>query len=164
MHFWLICDCVDGNIARVKKTTGPMGEFIDAQSGYVVSAFCYMGLGFAAFYTTRYSEYNIWFLALGVIASISNILSRLIHQKFIVSRLKMNNGIDEVTIEEEKKFSFQRLRKRIGKEVGLSGMFMVLIIIAQIFKIYDFVVAFYFLFCALSLLLVIIRYSFKAKL
>lgn len=34
IHFWMICDCCDGNIARVKKTTGPMGEFIDVQSGY----------------------------------------------------------------------------------------------------------------------------------
>lgn len=163
IHFWMICDCVDGNIARVKKTTGPMGEFIDAQSGYIISAFCYFGLGVAAFYTTQYREYAILLIALGGISSISNILSRLIHQKYTVAKIKMNNGEDEVQKEEQEKLSFQSLRRRIGKEVGLSGMFMVLVILCQVFKIYDYVTMFYFLFCVLSLLVVIARYSLKAK-
>ena len=161
-HLWMICDCVDGNIARVKKTTGPMGEFIDAQIGYIISAFCYFGLGVAAYYTTRFSFYAVLFIALGGISSISNILSRLIHQKYTVSRIKLS-GKDEVSIEESKAFSFQKIRRRIGKELGLSGLFMVLVIIGQVFKIYDYISVFYFVFCTSSLLLVIFKYSLKAK-
>ena len=163
IHFWMICDCVDGNIARVKKTTGPMGEFIDAQSGYIISAFCYFGLGVAAYYTTGFTQCSILFLALGGVSSIANILSRLIHQKYSVAQIKICKGEDQVQKEEKEKFSFQNLRRRIGKEVGLSGMFMVLVILCQIFRIYDYVTLFYFLFCTGSLLLVIIRYSLKAK-
>ncbi|MBR3099235.1 MAG: CDP-alcohol phosphatidyltransferase family protein [Clostridia bacterium] len=163
IHFWMICDCVDGNIARVKKTTGPMGEFIDAQSGYIISAFCYFGLGVAAFYTTRFSQYSTLLLTLGSIASIANILSRLIHQKYTVAQINSNGGKNEVQIEEKDSSSFQSLRRRIGKEIGLSGMFMILVVLCQIFKIYDYVTVFYFLFCMVSLLVVIARYSIKAK-
>ena len=163
VHFWMICDCVDGNIARVKKTTGPMGEFIDAQSGYIISAFCYFGLGCAAYYTTQFTDFSILFIALGGVASIANILSRLIHQKFTVAQIKENDGEDEVQKEEQKRMSFQNLRRRIGKEIGLSGMFMILVILCQVFKIYDYVTIFYFLFCAGSLGIVILRYSLKAK-
>lgn len=164
IHFWMICDCVDGNIARVKKTTGPMGEFIDAQSGYIISAFCYFGLGVAAYFTTKYIDHAVLFLALGSVSSITNVLSRLIHQKFTVAQIKVNGGEDTVRKEEQEKFSFQSLRRRIGKEIGLSGMFMILVILCQIFKIYDYVTVFYFLFCIVSLGVVILRYSIKAKL
>lgn len=163
VHFWMIFDCVDGNIARVTKTTSPMGEFIDAQSGYIISAFCYFGLGVSAYYTTRYREYSIILLSFGCIASIANILSRLIHQKYTVSQMKEYNGEDIVKKEEDRRFSFQNLRRRVGKEIGLSGMFMVLVILCQALKVYDYVIVFYFLFCTLSLLIVILRYSIKAK-
>lgn len=163
IHLWMICDCVDGNIARVKKTTGPMGEFIDAQSGYIISAFCYFGLGVAAYYTTKYTNYNVLLLSFGGVASIANILSRLIHQKFTVAQIKVNGGEDAVQKEEQEKLSFQSRRRRIGKEIGLSGLFMILVILCQIFKIYDFVTVFYFLFCVGGLGIVILRYSLKAK-
>lgn len=162
VHLWMICDCVDGNIARVKKTTGPMGEFIDAQSGYVISAFCYFGIGVAAYYTTSYPWFSILFLLMGSIASIANILARLIHQKYTVEKIKAS-GDDEVYKQEQNRNSFQSWRRRIGKEVGLSGAFMILVVLCQIFKIYDYIIAFYFFFCVGSLLLVIIQYSLKAK-
>ena len=140
-----------------------MGEFIDAQSGYIISAFCYFGLGVAAYYTTKFTRYNMFFLALGGVSSIANILSRLIHQKFTVAQIKANGGEDAVQREEQERFSFQSMRRRIGKEIGLSGMFMILVALCQIFKIYDYVTVFYFLFCAGSLGIVILRYSLKAK-
>lgn len=162
-HIWMICDCVDGNIARVKKTTGPKGEFIDALSGYVISAFSYFGLGVAAYYTTKHTDYSVLFMALGGIASIANILSRLIHQKYTVAQIKISGGEDKIQKEEQQKNSFQSLRRRIGKEIGLSGLFMVLIILCQIFKIYDVVSVFYCLFCSVGLCIVILRYSMKAR-
>ena len=33
-NFWLVLDCVDGNIARVKKKKNFMGDFFDAVAGY----------------------------------------------------------------------------------------------------------------------------------
>ena len=33
-NFWLVLDCVDGNIARVKKVKTFMGDFFDAVAGY----------------------------------------------------------------------------------------------------------------------------------
>jgi hypothetical protein len=87
----------------------------------------------------------------------------VIHQKFTVAQIKVNGGEDEVQKEEQEKFSFQSLRRRIGKEIALSGMFMILVILCQLFEIYDYVTVFYFLFCVGSLGIVILRYSLKAK-
>lgn len=162
VHFWMICDCVDGNIARVKKTTGPMGEFIDAQSGYIISAFCYFGLGVAAYYTTRFTQHVVLFIIFGGIASIANILSRLIHQKYTVAQIKIKEQ-DVIQKEEHEEFSFQSLRRRIGKEIGLSGLFMILVVLCQLFMIYDYVTLFYFLFCVVSLLVVVAKYSINAR-
>ena len=37
VELWLVMDCVDGNIARVKKTSSPMGGCIDAHSAAILS-------------------------------------------------------------------------------------------------------------------------------
>ena len=36
INFWIVLDCVDGNIARILKKESRSGEFFDAVSGYVV--------------------------------------------------------------------------------------------------------------------------------
>lgn len=162
IHLWMILDCVDGNIARVKKTASTMGEFVDAQSGYVISAFCYMGFAMSAYYTTGYEKYAVCLIVLGAIASISNVLSRLIHQKYQVSIMKNSKSDNSVEKSPESISFFSRLRKRLGKELGLSGAFMIITIPCQIFKLYDFVTVFYFLFCTASLFAVLFYYSIKS--
>ena len=51
-NFWLVLDCVDGNIARVKKTKTFMGDFFDAVAGYGPFSFTTVALGVAAFHTS----------------------------------------------------------------------------------------------------------------
>lgn len=78
---WLILDHVDGNIARYNNTQSLCGEFLDSLAGYFTIAFFPIFLGLAAYFDDQSG--NEWvFLLLGGIASITNILPRLVYQKF----------------------------------------------------------------------------------
>lgn len=166
IELWLVMDAVDGNIARVRKTASPMGEFIDAESGYFMSAFVYFSLGMAAYFTSSILPEDcryIW-IVFGAIASISNILPRLIHQKYIAVVLNADiEKKDFMKKTEKKKGAIQFIRRRIGKELGLSGLFMPLLVLGQIFKIYDWICIFYLLFSLAALAGTTLMYSIKAK-
>lgn len=158
INLWLIFDCVDGNIARVKKTSSSMGEFIDAISGYFISAFIYFSAGVSAYNTTiLFSYYSIYFIILGAIASISGILIRLIFQKYINSKeVKEDNKKTEKNI-------ISYLKNRLDKELGISGLVMPFLIIALIFRLFDVFTLFYFAFNLVILIAMTIYYSIKAK-
>lgn len=94
VNFWIVLDCVDGNIARFRKTSGNYGQILDAINGYIINALLFLSVGVGAF---NYSEVSFnsvnqllhlkldrsILITLGALASLSNILSRLIYHKFI---------------------------------------------------------------------------------
>ncbi|MGL1890178.1 MAG: CDP-alcohol phosphatidyltransferase family protein [Spirochaetaceae bacterium] len=77
-NFWVILDCVDGNIARYKKTFSQYGEFIDAVGGYFATTFLFSSLGYLSY--RLFDDPN--YLILGFWATISSLFSRLLYQKF----------------------------------------------------------------------------------
>ena len=66
-NFWLVLDCVDGNIARVKKVKTFMGDFYDAVAGYGPFSFTTIALGVAAYHTSFLvsEEYRVWLILIG---------------------------------------------------------------------------------------------------
>lgn len=80
-NFWIILDCVDGNIARYKKTFSKYGEFIDAVGGYFATTFLFSSIGYLAYRVVE-SETPELFLILGFWATISSLFSRLLYQKY----------------------------------------------------------------------------------
>ena len=103
VELWLVMDCVDGNIARVKKTSSPMGGCIDAFSGYFITAFVFFSVGVAACYSTRFTEHAGLWVAMGGLSSAFGLLARLIHQKYTYCVLELKkiekNGADGKNIE-----------------------------------------------------------------
>lgn len=160
LNLWAILDCVDGNVARVTKSQSSKGAFMDAESGYFVCAFVYLSFGIAAFHTTTLTVFpnNYIFIILGAIASISDILSRLIHQKYVSS---VDQSEDKRMI--DKKTSVLLIRKRVSTELGIAGFVLLGGIIAQIFNLYNVLIIFYSAFCFLTLASTFIIYSLKAK-
>lgn len=161
IEIWMILDCTDGNIARLTKTFSPYGEFIDALSGYIISAFSLFGIGVSAFYTANIVfGRNEIYLIIGGISSICNILPRLIYQKYLVSECIANNRV--VVLEERKseinEINFSSIRRRLEKEIGMSGLFMVLIIFSILYEIFDLISIIYFIFTTIGCLIVLIRY------
>lgn len=160
LNFWAVLDCVDGNIARVTKTQSEKGAFMDAESGYMVCAFVYLAFGMAAYRTSALGLFpdKTAFIVIGAVASISDILARLIHQKYVSTVREETKG------ENVSQSRIGKLRKRVSTELGIAGFVLLGSILAQIFNLFDLLTVFYGAFCLLSLLAVVVLYSKKAKL
>lgn len=241
VELWLVMDCVDGNIARVKKTSSPMGGCIDAFSGYFITAFVFFSVGVAACYSTRFAEHTGLWVAMGGLSSAFGLLARLIHQKYtycvLESQRSEKNGADGKNIEkswgnmevnrgsgethrtngetniadkethraneEENRESWKMhrtneetnrekgennrkngaktatgkentellekggrlsyLRSRLDKEIGISGLFMPFLIVACIFRLYDVMTVFYFIFQGAGALAAAVYYALKTR-
>lgn len=163
INLWLILDCVDGNIARVKKQKTTYGEFVDDMSGYYTVAFIYLAIGMCV--------YNVggvlihqgckWMLTAGAIASICDILARLINKDYVnFSQNRPDYIQDDYQTESKRSLSF--VRRRIGKELGISGLFMPMTIICAIYHAYDILIFFYLLFNGFALLSTSVICIYKA--
>lgn len=163
INFWLILDCVDGNIARCRKQQTTYGEFIDDIGGYFVVAFVYLALGLCVFNIGGYliGVGNKWILVAGAVACICDILARLINKNYVNFSMNRQDYMQENYLTESKK-SLGYLRRRIGKELGVSGLFMPLTIICAITHTYDLMVLFYLLFNAFALVSTTVIYIYMA--
>lgn len=168
-NFWLVLDCVDGNIARVKKVKTFMGDFYDAVAGYGPFAFTTFGLGMAAYHTTNIlsPKYSYIFIIIGAIGAILNTYTRLIHQKYLTCYFAGKNRIGELddidlTDTDDKK-SFAYIREQIDKNFGVAGLFMPWLFVALFTDTFDVMVTIYTLYYTLSFIAVCVLYCKKAK-
>lgn len=163
IEFWLILDCVDGNIARFTKTASEKGEFFDSVSGYFTFSFVFLSLGIAAFHTLDIfpEKYKYLLIVLGAIASSSNILFRLIHQKFINMSFLFTKDL-------QKSFNYSNDLKSIVGDCltwiinQLEGLFLPWLIFAYIFDLYYQIVIFYCFYYVSALSVYSIMYCYKA--
>ncbi len=163
INVWLILDCVDGNIARCRKQKTIYGEFVDDIGGYYVVAFIYLAIAFCVYNIggLLVEEGNKWILAAGGVACICDILARLINKDYVnFSKNRTDYIQDDYRTESKKSLSY--VRRRVGKELGVSGLFMPLTIICAIWHCYDLLVFFYLLFNGFALLSTTIIYIYKA--
>lgn len=169
INFWLVLDCVDGNIARCCKTSSYMGEFYDAIGGYSAIAFSMIGIGVAAYNTNSILPDNqaYWFIIIGSLGAILNIFSRLIYQRYtnavFTTNLKVGASNDMPENYTEDKKSFAYIRERFDKEFGISGLFMVLILIAPFINRFDVVCVLYSAYYIFAFCITFYMYCVKAK-
>ena len=166
---WQILDCVDGTIARTTKKTSSMGEFIDAQSGYTIMAFIFICVGFAGFYTSVLvpEQYRYLIIFIGGISSISNITARLINSKFNYSALiheyKNNGSINVPDANAKPTTLFSKIRVFLDFNLGLVGIFVPLLILAEIFHFYDILTCFYCIYSLIGFAASSLVFAYKAK-
>lgn len=148
--FWDVLDCTDGNIARVKKSASAAGEYLDAVSGYTAPAFIYLAVGVAAYYTTGLlHSHEFVFILLGAAASVCDLLSRLIYQKYAVTEYKLGIAArGEKTIEEKRKQGVYRIADVVMRNLTYSCLFIPLLVIANVIRHFDILIAFYALYSA----------------
>lgn len=78
---WNILDCVDGNIARVKKMFSPIGKLWDAAAGYAAMALMYFSMGISAF--SAKNSATVIYVILGGLTAIFCLYPRLLmHFKY----------------------------------------------------------------------------------
>lgn len=167
-NFWLVLDCVDGNIARVKKVKTFMGDFYDAVAGYSPFSFTTIALGVAA-YNTSYlvpEQYRIWLILIGAVAAVSNVYMRLVHQKYMncfFAGKKRLGELEEITLADtEDKRSFAYIREAIDKNFGVSGIFMPWLFVALFTNTFDIMLVCYAAYYILSFLAICVLYCKRA--
>lgn len=168
-NFWLVLDCVDGNIARVKKTKTFMGDFFDAIAGYGPFSFTTIAIGMAAYHTSFFipEKYRWILICLGGIGATANLYMRLIHQKylncFFVAK-NILNETDEITLKDtENKKSFSYIREQIDKNIGVSGVFMPWLFIALFTNTFDIMLVFYVSYYVISFIVISVLYCKNAS-
>lgn len=167
-NFWLVLDCVDGNIARCKRSKTFMGDFFDAIAGYGPFAFTTIALGMAAFYTSRLivSGYSWVWILIGAVGSMSNVYTRLIHQKYLTCVFAADailGDFDSITLKDtDDKRSFAYIREQIDKNIGVSGLFMPWLFVALFTDTFDIMLSFYTIYYIVSFLAIIYLYCRKA--
>jgi len=142
LNLFSILDCVDGNIARVRKTAGPWGGWADAVMGFIAYTAVFLSTGIWAFLRT-----NWWpFLVITGLTSSANLLTRVSYQiyKNIVGE-KAHGSV-----------SFER---KLAENTGITGFLMPAILLCHICTwvrgmegILWFNLAFYLGGCGLSIL------------
>lgn len=171
INFWLVLDCVDGNIARCRNMKTVYGEFVDDIGGYFTVAFVYLAIGVCAynFGGVLLGEKNMWMIILGGVSSACDILARLIHKDYVhftdktltAEELNAQNAVASYEVTDKHSISY--IRRRVGKELGVSGTFMLLTIVCAIFMAYDLMTVFYFLFNGFALFSTAVIYIYKAN-
>lgn len=167
-NFWLVLDCVDGNIARVKKVKTFMGDFYDAVAGYGPFSFTTVALGMAAYHTSFLvpAEYRYWFILIGGVGAVSNVYMRLVHQKYLNCFFAAKNilgELDEITLKDtEDKKSFAYIREQIDKNFGVSGLFMPWLFVALFTNTFDIMLVCYTCYYVLSFLAICVLYCKRA--
>lgn len=167
-NFWLVLDCVDGNIARVKKVKTFMGDFYDAVAGYGPFSFTTVALGVAAYHTSFLvpEGYRHWFILIGAVGAVANVYMRLVHQKYLncfFAGKKILGELDEITLKDtEDKRSFAYIREQIDKNLGVSGLFMPWLFVALFTNTFDIMLVCYVAYYILSFLAICYLYCKRA--
>ncbi len=167
-NFWLVLDCVDGNIARVKKVKTFMGDFYDAIAGYGPFSFTMIGIAMAAYHTSFLvpEEYQYLLILIGGFGSMINLYTRLIHQKYLTCFFAAKSILgetDEITLKDtEEKNSFAYIREQIDKNFGVSGLFMPWLFVALFTKTFDIMLAVYTMYYIVSFLAIAYLYCKRA--
>lgn len=168
-NFWLVLDCVDGNIARVKKIKSFMGDFFDAVAGYGPFSFTTLALGIAAYNTTFLvpEEYKSWLIVVGGFGAMCNLYMRLVHQKYlncIFAAKQILGETEEITLKDtEDKKSFAYIREQIDKNLGVAGLLMPWLFFALFTNTFDIMVTFYTFYYVVSFLAICVLYCRDAS-
>ncbi|MDR1058742.1 MAG: CDP-alcohol phosphatidyltransferase family protein [Treponema sp.] len=116
LNFFSILDCVDGNIARVTKTSGPWGGWADAVMGFIAYTAVFLSTGVHAFLRSGW-----WpFLILGALASSANLLTRVAYQ--IYKNIEGESAHGSVSFE-----------RKLAENVGVTGFLMPALVICHLF-------------------------------
>jgi hypothetical protein len=141
------------------------GSFIDGMGGYFTVGFVYLAVGISAYKMggVLFDAGSSAILIAGAVSSISDILARLIYCSYCNVARPENNGVNEEKRLQRERYSLNWIRKRIGREFGISGAFMFLIIVGLCLKCNDVVTLLYLCFNGFALLSTAVIYYRKAN-
>ena len=159
--FWHVLDCVDGNIARVKHQSSYAGAFLDAASGYIAPAFIFLAVGTAAYYTTE-TGFGHWLIIMGGVASASDVLARMIYQRYLVTEFRVGLVGKEGDIDQVRSSGLAHVADLVMKNMSYSCLFMPLLIAAAFMDKFDWLIIVYFAYTVCVLVATFVMFINKA--
>lgn len=160
--FWHVLDCVDGNIARVKKTSSYAGAFLDAASGYIAPAFVFLAVGTAAYHTTTFTKLDFWFIVMGGVSSASDVLARMIYQRYLVTEFRVGLVGENGDIDQVRSSGIAHVADLIMKNMSYSCLYMPLLILASVYNKFDILTSLYFVYTMVVLFASFVMFIKKA--
>ena len=163
--FWHVLDCVDGNIARVKKQSSYGGAFLDAVSGYVAPSYVFLAVGTAAYLTTSIipEEYSFLLIVLGGFSSVTDMLTRIIYQKYLVTEYRLGLVGKDGDIDEARSSGLIHFADLVMKHMGYSSLYMPLLIVCAIVGFLDVLTVVYSVYYFGILLATLVMFVSKAN-
>jgi len=153
-NLFALMDCVDGNVARYKKQTGPFGEWADALGGYFASVLVLPSVGIAVGLGMESEVLQRLFIGIGVIAGVLNILSRMIQKKY--SEVHPADGSDKAT----GKRSYIRI---IESNMGITGFLMPAVLVGVLTETLIFVLTIFSVYYILGSSLFILSLIYRVE-
>jgi phosphatidylglycerophosphate synthase len=129
LNFFSILDCVDGNIARVTKTSGPWGGWADAVMGFVAYTAVFLSTGVYVYLRTGWW----WILVVTALTSSANLLTRVAYQ--IYKNIEGETAHGSVSFE-----------RKLAENVGVTGFLMPALIVCHFTGGMEYIIAFNLLF------------------
>jgi phosphatidylglycerophosphate synthase len=159
---WSMLDGIDGNVARYKKEFSPIGDALDAASGYFAMALIFLGAGISAAHMPGIMNHYLnipseTYIILGGLSGIWTVLPRLIMHKAITSSER--NGISKI-----KNRSEYGIAKLIALNItSIPGCVQLLLLVSIIANTLDIYTIVYFLINMLVMIMSIKSIFFKEK-
>jgi phosphatidylserine synthase len=167
VSFWLILDCVDGNLARCVKAQ-PFGEFVDAESSYILVGLIGSCMGISAYFTEGCGVFlhngNAWVIFAGAAASSCDTLVRLIYQKYqnMAAELSAKNIIPPHREKRTENEYSGSLRVKLEQWPGMGGVLPALIFVCSLFNTLDIAIIYMMLYYCSGAIAFISFYTVKA--
>ncbi len=165
INVWIVMDCVDGNLARGFMRQ-PFGEFADGTSSYILVGLMCTTMGFSVYFDGGiFCPAGLpWIILAGALASSSDVLMRLIYQKYKnVEHDMVAKGICDYELDNHTDHSqVGSFRSRVENELGLGGILPMAILVATIFNALDIIVLYCFCYYCGSALFGSLIYFRKA--
>ena len=167
ISLWLILDCADGNLARSIRAQ-PFGEFVDAESSYILLGLFGSCVGISAYFTEGCGVYfhagNAWLIFAGAFASSCDTLVRLIYQKYqnMATELAGKNIIPPHREKRRENEYSGSLRVKLENWPGMCGILPAIILFASVFNALDIVIIYMLLYYCTGAIVFITFYTVKA--
>ena len=141
---WNLMDGVDGNVARYKNLSSPMGSVYDAMSGYAATVLSFFAVGWAAAHYEGVTEFVIAFppelyIILGGLSGIFALFPRLIMYKAITSLRD-----EKIALNLTEKADYGIIKVILLNITSTSGFMQVFMLLAILLNMMDYFTAFYF--------------------
>lgn len=167
LSFWMVLDCVDGNLARSIKPQ-PFGEFVDSESSYTLVALLGSCVGMSVYFAEEagaiFHTGNAWVIFAGAMASASDTLMRLIYHKYqnVAAKLSAKNIIPPQREKRTEHEYSASLRVKLEQWPGIGGFLLPLILAGAVFNALDIIVIYMVIYYCGGAAVMITFYTVKA--